>query len=98
MHLERGLVGGGSADFEAALSDARRIIVLYPSRPRSYVELADVLGLIGTREALTEAIEQLQFARELDEQRLKSEVIRRFTPQEQADIQRRIEQFTERLN
>lgn len=98
MHIERGMAGGGSADFEAAVTDARRIIALYPSRPRSYVDLADVLALIDRKEALAEAIDQLEFARELDQRRLQSEVIRRFSPQEQADIQRRIEQLSERLN
>lgn len=97
MHIARGMAGGGLADFEAAVADARRIIALYPSRPRSYVDLADALALTGTREALTEAIEQLKFARQLDQRRLADEVIRRLSPKEQAAIERRIEQFAERL-
>lgn len=97
MFTARGLLGGGRADFVAAVADARKLIELYPARPRSYVDLARVLELTGDQAALSEAIDQLAFARELDEKRLPTEVLRRLTPREKREIDERIEGLRERL-
>ena len=97
MYVARGISGGGRADFERAVADARRVIELYPNRPRSYVDLADVLAMVGSREATTEAISQLEYARQLDGRRLPTETQRRFSPGELADIDQRIATLRARL-
>ncbi len=88
IHLRRHRMGVAK-EAERAVSAMRRALKLYPSRPKSHVELADCLVEVGTCDALAKAIKHLQEAVEMDNKRPEAETIRRFSARARAEIEAR---------
>ncbi|MCP4591545.1 MAG: hypothetical protein GY842_12445, partial [bacterium] len=83
------------ADRAAALESAARAIVLYPTRPDSLVELADLQVWVSREEGRPElsraSLDNFRRALEVDSRRPEWEEIRRFRPSRIAEIEAKIE-------
>ncbi|NOX58778.1 MAG: hypothetical protein GXP29_07970, partial [Planctomycetes bacterium] len=92
IHLLRHLAGiRGEA--EKAVAARRETLKLYPSRPRTHVDLADCLVQVGTCDAMIEAQQHLQRALDMDSKRPEGEIIRRFNDRTLAEIASRMERI-----
>ncbi len=88
IHLLRHQIGIAS-EATQAVEAMRTAITLYPSRPTSYIELADCLAEVATCEALKEALEHLRHAVDLDDERPQWEEVRRLSPRVKGEIDMR---------
>ncbi|GJM24034.1 MAG: hypothetical protein DHS20C16_04490 [Phycisphaerae bacterium] len=92
IHLLRHRVEG-EKDAERAVWAMRQALSLYPSRPMSYVELADCLVEVPTCSTLTQAVMHLRRAIELDDARPEWEEVRRFSSRIKTEIEARIQRI-----
>ncbi len=89
-------ITGGAEDYDAAVRAAREALVLYPLDPSGLVSLGDCLLLsrrlqtARTSDRLRAAIDAYQRALQLDKSRPEWETIRRFRPQQRAQIEANI--------
>jgi hypothetical protein len=88
-------------DYISAIEAEKAALALYPLDPSGLVSLGDTLlaagGALESDELLREAIESYRRALELDNRRLSWETIRRFRPQQVAEINARIDRTQQLL-